>query len=317
MTTRGAVLVTGASSGMGKACALRLAQGGFTVFAGVRKERDAQALRESGSPRRIPVILDVTNDQTIADAFRTISDAVGTAGLAGLVNNAGIAVTGPIELVSLQELRRQYEINVFGQVAVTQAFLPLIRAARGRIINVGSVGARFALPFGGALNSSKAAFESISDSLRMELRPWGIHVILVSPGSIRTSAEAKLVADSESTVNAFSAEGKTRYASSYRAFVQALLELESHGVGPEVVAETVYGALTTRSPKRRYPVGPKSRLLPFLFTMLPANIADTLRLRLFHVYRPFGAIGAQTADQEPSRAAPMARTALGRGEARR
>lgn len=284
-----AVLVTGASSGMGKACALRLAEGGFTVFAGVRKERDAQALREIGLHRLTPIILDVTNDQTISEAFREIRDAVGDAGLAGLVNNAGIAVTGPIELVPLEELRRQFEVNVFGQVAVTQAFLPLIRAARGRIINVGSVGAKFALPFGGGLNSSKAAFESISASLRMELRPWGIHVVLVSPGSIRTSAEAKLLADSEATVNAFSPEGKAHYASSYRAFVQALLELESRGVGPEVVAETVHRALTARAPKRHYPVGPKSRLLPFLFTRLPGGVADTLRLRLFHVYRPFGA----------------------------
>lgn len=156
------------------------------------------------------------------------------------------------------------------------------------IINVGSVGAKFALPFGAALNSSKAAFESISDSLRMELRPWGIHVALVSPGSIRTSAEAKLLADSEALLNSFSAEGKALYASSYRAFIRAFIQLESHGVGPEVVAETVHRALTARSPKRRYPVGPKSRLLPFLFTTLPASVADTLRLRLFHVYRPFG-----------------------------
>jgi NAD(P)-dependent dehydrogenase (short-subunit alcohol dehydrogenase family) len=292
MSTDRAVLVTGASSGMGKASALRLSESGFTVFAAVRKERDAQELKESGSPRLIPVILDVTKHQTISEAFGKIRDAVGAAGLAGLVNNAGIAVTGPIELVPLEELRRQFEINVFGQVAVTQAFLPLIRAARGRIINVGSVGARFALPFGGALNSSKAAFESISDSLRMELRPWGIHVVLVSPGSIRTSAEAKLMTDSEAAVNAFSSEGKAHYASAYRAFVQALLKLESHGVGPEVMAETVYRALTVRTPKRRYPVGPKSRFLPFLFTTLPAGVADALRLRLFRVYRPFGAAGA-------------------------
>jgi NAD(P)-dependent dehydrogenase (short-subunit alcohol dehydrogenase family) len=293
MSTDRAVLVTGASSGMGKACSLRLAAGGFTVFAAVRRERDAQALTESASPRLVPIILDVTKKETISEAFQKIRDAVGAAGLAGLVNNAGIAVTGPMELVPVEELRRQFEVNVFGQVAVTQAFLPLIRAARGRIINVGSVGARFALPFGGALNSSKAAFESISDSLRMELRPWGIHVVLVSPGSIRTSAEAKLVADAEATVDAFSSEGKARYASSYRAFVQALLELESHGVGPEVMAETVYRAMTARTPKRRYPVGPKSRLLPFLFTTLPAVAADTLRLRLFRVYRPFGAARRQ------------------------
>jgi len=289
MSMTNAVLVTGASSGMGRACALRLSEGGFSVFAAVRKERDAQEFGESGSSRLTPVLLDVTKKETISEAFGTIRDAVGGSGLAGLVNNAGVAVTGPIELVPLEDLRRQFDINVFGQVAVTQAFLPLLRAARGRIINVGSVGARFALPFAGALNASKAAFESISDSLRMELRPWGIHVVLVSPGSIRTSAEVKLVADSEVALNAFPPEGKARYGSSYRAFVQALLKLESHGVGPEVMAETVYRALTARAPKRRYPVGPKSKLLPFLFTRLPASAADALRLRLFHVYRPFGA----------------------------
>lgn len=274
-----AVLVTGASSGMGKACALRLSQGGFTVFAAVRKEHDARALRAEGSQ---PVILDVANDRTIAEAVRVIAEAVGSSGLAGLVNNAGIAVSGPIELVPLDELRRQYEVNVFGQVAVTQAFLPLVRAARGRIINVGSVGAKFALPFFGPLNSSKAAFESISDSMRMELRRWGIKVVLVSPGSIRTAAEAKLLAESEAVVSSFSAEGQARYASSYRAFVQSMLALESHGVGPEVVAETVYRAMTVRSPGARYPVGPKSRLLPFLFTRLPARVADAVRMRLFH-----------------------------------
>jgi NAD(P)-dependent dehydrogenase (short-subunit alcohol dehydrogenase family) len=296
MTTHPAVLVTGASSGMGRACALRLANGGFTVFAAVRKHRDARSLEEIGSPGLVPLILDVTKPETISEAVAKVRDAVGPAGLAGLVNNAGIAVTGPVELVPLDELRRQFEINVFGQVAVTQAFLPLIREARGRIINVGSVGARFALPFGSALNSSKAAFESISDSLRMELRPWGIHVVLVSPGSIRTSAETKLAADSEATVNAFPTEGKARYAASYRAFVRALLDLESHGVGPDVMAETVYRAMTARTPKRRYPVGPNSRLLPFLFTTLPAAVADALRLRLLHVYRPFGA-AAEPADR--------------------
>ena len=225
---------------------------------------------------------------------RVRCDAVGGAGLAGLVNNAGIAVTGPIELVPLQELRRQFEVNVFGQVAVPQAFLPFLRAARGRIVNVGSVGAKFALPFGGGLNSSKAAFASISDSMRMELRPWGIRVVLVSPGSIRTAAEAKLLADSEATVASFSADGKALYASSYRAFVRALLQLEARGVGPEVVADTVVRALTARNPKRHYPVGPKSRLLPLLFTTLPGAVSDALRLRLFGVYRPFGAAAQQT-----------------------
>lgn len=289
-STQGTVLVTGASSGMGRACALRLSRAGFTVFAAVRNDRDARAVTDQGSPRLVPIMLDVQSEQTIAAAVTTIRDAVGSKGLAGLVNNAGVAVTGPLELVPLAELRRQYEINVVGQVAVIQAFLPLLRAGRGRIVNVGSIGARFALPFGGPLNSSKAALESLNDSLRMELQPWGIHVVLVSPGSIRTAAEEKLLADSEAALGSYPPEGRAHYAESYRAFVRSLLSLETHGAGPELMAEVVHRALTARRPRRRYPVGPRSRLLPFLFTTLPSGVADRLRMALFHVYRPFGSV---------------------------
>jgi len=261
----------------------RLSADGFLVFAGVRKERDVRAIQDRGAPRQVPVLLDLTEPGTVAGALRTIEEAVGGSGLAGLVNNAGIAVTGPLELLPVAELRRQFEVNVFGQIALTRSCLPLLRAARGRIVNVGSVGARVPLPFAGPLNASKAAFASLSDSLRMELQPWGIRVVLVSPGSIRTAAEAKLVANAEETVNGFSPEGKALYASAYRAFVRGLLEVESHGVGPEVVATTVHRALTTRVPRRRYPVGPNARLLPLVFGALPAGVADALRLRIFHL----------------------------------
>lgn len=288
-TSFGAVVVTGASSGMGKACALRLSQAGYTVFAGVRKERDAQMLKQDGSPRLIPVILDVTDERSIFEAVKTIRETVGAAGLAGLVNNAGVGVTAPIEEVPLEELRRQFEINVIGQVAVIQAFLPLIRAARGRIITVGSVGGKITLPFAGPLCSSKYAIESINDALRMELRPWGIHVVLVAPGSIRTPAVDKLVADSEAMSSSFSPEGQSRYAAAYKAFVQSFLKLEEEGVGPEVMAQTVYRALTARAPRARYPVGPKARLLAFMGTWLPAPVLDVVRTRLFHVFQPFGA----------------------------
>ncbi len=279
---------------MGRACALRLVQAGYAVFGAVRKERDAEELRRSGVA---PVILDVTDAATIEQAVATVQKAVGSAGLAALVNNAGIAVPGPMEVVPLDALRRQFEVNLFGQVAVTQAFLPLLRRARGRIVNVGSVGAKFALPFAGALNASKAAFELISDALRMELRPWGIHVVLVSPGAIRTSAEMKFIAETEKSIGALSPERKALYADSWRAFTQAFMKLESRGAGPAIMAEAVLRALTSRVPRRRYAVGPRSRLLPLLFGILPAAAADAVRLRLFDVYRRFGAAvtGAQRA----------------------
>lgn len=299
---RGYVLVTGASSGMGRACALELSAAGITVFAGVRRDRDAQLLSEEDSDRIIPVILDVTKRETISAVCRTIDETVGTSGLAGVVNNAGVGVTGPIELVPLEELRRQYEINVIGQVAVIQSFLPLVRRARGRIVNVGSVGARFALPFGGPLCSSKAAFESISDSLRMELRRWGIRVIVVSPGSIRTPAVDKLVAGGQQTVDAFPGSGRELYASSYLDFVGAFQQLESDGVAPAVMARAVFHALTSRTPRKRYPVGPKSRLLPLLAALLPTGALDLLRTRIFHVYRRFGADEQPGTSRNPSTA---------------
>jgi NAD(P)-dependent dehydrogenase (short-subunit alcohol dehydrogenase family) len=205
-----------------KSCALRLDQAGYTVFAGVRKERDAHMLRQAASSRLTPVILDVTDDRIIAEACQLIRETVGAAGLVGLVNNVGVGVTAPIELVPLEAVRRQFDINVIGQVAVIQALLPLIRAARRHIIAVGSVGGKVTIPFGGPLCASKYALESINDALRMELRPWGIHVVLVAPGSIRTPAVDKLVADSKVMLNRFSPEGRARYAASYRVVLQKL-----------------------------------------------------------------------------------------------
>ncbi|HEY7923524.1 MAG TPA: SDR family oxidoreductase, partial [Vicinamibacteria bacterium] len=166
-------LVTGASSGIGAACAARLVRSGWRVLAGVRRKGDAPEGTEE-------VQLDVT------DAAQIKAAADGVEELHALVNNAGIAIAMPLEFVPLDELRHQLEVNVVGQVAVTQAFLPVLRRARGRIVFVGSIAGRSALPFLGPYAASKHALEAIADSLRVELRPWGIHVAIVEPGSIRT-----------------------------------------------------------------------------------------------------------------------------------
>jgi len=183
---RGAVMITGASTGIGKACAMRLDKLGFQVFAGVRKDADGGALAETASERLTPVLIDVTDDTSIASAADTVAKAVGDRGLAGLVNNAGIVVPGPLEFVSLGDLRHQMEVNSIGQIAVTQAFLPLLRKCRGRIVNIGSIAGRAVTPFVGAYAASKFAMEAFTDALRMELRPWGISVSIVEPGSIAT-----------------------------------------------------------------------------------------------------------------------------------
>ena len=280
--SKGAVVVTGASSGMGRACALRLSQAGYHVFAGVRKEQDALALKRQAPASLTPIFLDVTDADSVA-AAALVSESVGEAGLVGLLNCAGIGVTAPMELLPIAELRRQFEINVVGQVAVTQAFLPLIRRAKGRIINVSSVGGRLTIPFGGPLCASKYAIESINDALRMELRPWGIQVVLVAPGSIRTPAVDKLVQDSEVMLNTFPPEGARRYAAAYRAFVQTFVKHEESGAPPEAMAAVVLKALSARVPRTRYPVGPLSRRLPWLSRVLPARVFDQVKVRLFGV----------------------------------
>ena len=178
-TRTGAVVVTGASSGIGRACALHLAALGLQVFAGVRRAEDGAALQAASSARLTPMLLDVADETSIRAATDTITAAVGEAGLAGLVNNAGIGVAGPLEFLPLAEFRTQLEVNVTGQLAVTQALLPLLRQGRGRIVNMGSIGGRIAAPFVGPYSASKFALEALTDALRMELRPWGLHVAIV------------------------------------------------------------------------------------------------------------------------------------------
>ena len=278
-TDKGAVLVTGASSGIGLACALKLDQAGYRVFAGVRKESDAQRLRQQASPLLTPVLLDVTNEASIAATVSQVAEAIDDTGLVGLVNNAGIAVPAPLEVIPLEALRRQFEVNVIGQVAVTQAVLPLLRKAHGRIINVGSVASRMTFPFAGALSASKSALEALNAALRMELSPWGIHVILVTPATVRTPGGDKLQHDSEEILRTIPKEDARRYATPLRAFVEAFNKQEATGSPPEVVADVILQALVERTPRTEYPVGRGARLLPLLARLLPTRVLDRVRVQ--------------------------------------
>ena len=278
-TDKGAVLVTGASSGIGRACALKLDQAGYRVFAGVRQESNAQQLRQQASPLLTPVLLDVTNEALIAATVSQVAEAVGGTGLVGLVNNAGIAVPAPLEVIPLAELRRQFEVNVIGQVAMTQAVLPLLRKAPGRIINVGSVASRMTFPFAGALSASKSALEALNAALRMELSPWGIHVILITPATVRTPGGDKLQHDSEEILRTIPEEDARRYATPLRAFVEAFSKQEATGSPPEVVADVILHALVEKIPRTEYPVGRGSRLLPLLARLLPTRVLDRVRVQ--------------------------------------
>jgi NAD(P)-dependent dehydrogenase (short-subunit alcohol dehydrogenase family) len=282
-----AVVVTGAASGIGRASALMLARSGFRVFAGVRKEEDADALEEATPAGRLkPLFIDVTDEHLVASAASTVEEAVGGEGIAGLVNNAGIGEAWPLEHVPL-------EVNVFGHLAVTQAFLPLIRAATGRIVNVGSVGGRITMPFGGTLSAPRHALVAVNDALRMELYPWGIHVALIEGGSISTRAVDKLEAAAEATIEGLSVAGRARYADAYRTAVAHAVARTRAGSPPEVVADAIFRALTEPTPKTRYPVGADARVLLALSAVLPDRLFDRLRFRVFGLQGKFDARRAE------------------------
>jgi NAD(P)-dependent dehydrogenase (short-subunit alcohol dehydrogenase family) len=268
------VLITGASTGIGEACALHLDKLGFRVFAGVRKAADADALRQKASPRLTPVMIDVTDATSIASAAETVGQAVGEFGLSGLVNNAGIAVVAPMEFVLLDDLRRQLEVNTIGQVAVTQAFLPLLRRAKGRIVNISSQGGRFVFPLFGPYSMSKFALEAFSDALRRELRGWGMHVAVVEAGSIATPIWSKGIATAGSIRDKLPAQAEPLYGRMMDTLRAGALMMGARGIPPETVARAVAHALTSRFPRTRYLVGLDAQVIARLAWLLPDRVMD-------------------------------------------
>ena len=274
------VLVTGASSGIGRATALRLAASGYHVFAGVRKHTDGAALAEAVAGSVTPVILDVTDPQQVTSAVSTIAGHVGDAGLAGLVNNAGIGVFGPLELIPVEQFRRQLEVNVTGQLAVTQAALPLLRRAHGRIVMIGSIGARFTPPFVGPLAASKSALTTMSDAWRQELAPWDIRVTLVEPGSIRSEAVDKLESDAQAMLNGTAPDDRALYESAFLHLVGFFAGMHEKGSSPDVVAQTVERALRAARPRSCYLSGKNARRMAIIARLLPVSMQDALRRKL-------------------------------------
>jgi len=274
-----AVVITGASTGIGRATALHLDQQGFRVFAGVRRAEDGEALRRDGSVRIEPLLLDVTDAAAIGAAAKQVDAAVGDAGLAGLVNNAGIGVGAPVEFLDLDELRRQLEVNVVAVVAVTQAFLPAIRRARGRIVNVGSIGGRISQPIVAPYNASKFALEAISESERMELAPWGIEVALVEPGAIATAIWGKSESYASSLLGELPAAARELYGDAIQATLGALETQKRAAIPPDAVARAIHDALTAPRPKTRYLVGTDAKIQALLVRFLPDRLRDALIVR--------------------------------------
>lgn len=271
-----AVVITGASTGIGAACALHLDRLGFAVFAGVRKSEDGVALQKAGSDRLVPLELDVTDLTTIRKSHAVVLEATKNFGLFGLINNAGIAVVGPLEAVPISDFRQQLEVNVIGQVAVTQAFLPLVRQARGRIVNMGSIAGLSTMPLMGPYSASKFALEAITDALRLEVQQWGIHVAIIEPGAIATPIWNKSAIEAAEREAAIETELRTLYKSVVAAVRKVVGEASKRAISPEAVAKVIESALTAPTPKTRYLVGTDAKLRALMGRLLPDRISDKL-----------------------------------------
>jgi NAD(P)-dependent dehydrogenase (short-subunit alcohol dehydrogenase family) len=281
--TRTHTLVTGSSSGIGRATALRLAAAGQHVYAGVRHPEDGEKLVRSAAGGEItPLILDVTEPGHIEAAAAAIA-AHGR--LDGLVNNAGYGLACPTELVPLAAFRRQLEVNVTGQLAVTQAMLPALRQARGRIVMVSTIGVRFTPPFAGPLDAAKAALTALGDTLRQELAPWGVRVVLVEPASINSGAADKVTRDAAAALDAAGPRGRALYEAAFTNMLEVMERRESHGSPPDVAAATIVRALTAPRPRAVYLTGRYSRRLALL-SRLPVPVLDRARRRVFRLPAP-------------------------------
>ena len=271
-----AVVVTGASTGIGAACALDCAGRGMTVFAGVRDPRAGEALAAKGGPSLIPITLDVTDEPSITRSVEMVQLVVGEGGLGGLVNNAGIVIASPLELIPLSQLRKQLEVNVIGQIAVTQAFLPLLRRGRGRIVNMGSIAGRGTIPLLGPYSASKFALEALTDALRMELQPWGIQVSIIEPGAIATPLWEKSAKEARDIEASVSEEAKALYGEAVVRIRAAIAKAAQRAIAPEAVVRAVHHALTATRPHTRYLVGSDARLRAWMVKWLPDRIQDRL-----------------------------------------
>jgi NAD(P)-dependent dehydrogenase (short-subunit alcohol dehydrogenase family) len=281
-------LITGASTGIGRATTLRLVAGGWTVFAGVRDPAAGERLLgEAVAGRVIPLTLDVTDAGQIEQARVRVQEETARAGgsqggrLDALVNNAGIGVGGPLELVSPEDLRMQFEVNVFGQVAVTRALLPALRVARGRIVLISSIGGRVSVPFNGPYAASKHAIEALGDALRGELHSSNIRVCMVEPGSVKTPIWGKARATADGLEVPPELQGE--YGRVPAAFAKLLSDTERRGVSPEQVAATIERTLTARRPRARYLVGRDARGMVLAHALLPSAVFDSVLRRVLGV----------------------------------
>jgi NAD(P)-dependent dehydrogenase (short-subunit alcohol dehydrogenase family) len=265
------VLITGTSSGIGRACAGEMAGRGWRVLAGVRSEVDGEEVRALSPDRIEPLILDVTD----LDAIAALPEKVGGE-LHGLVNNAGLALAGPLEHLPIEDVKQQLDVMLLAPFALTKAMIPALRATRGRVVMIGSIGGRTTLPFNGPYHAAKAGIEGFAGSLRQELEPFGVHVALVEPGSIRTRIWGKAIENGDKLRDSLPEDGRRDYGDRIDRLAKAAAETDRRGIPPQKAADVVAHALTAEKPKTRYLVGVDARVQATLHWALPDRALDAV-----------------------------------------
>ncbi|MFI5761865.1 SDR family NAD(P)-dependent oxidoreductase [Streptomyces sp. NPDC051563] len=279
--TQKLIVVTGASTGMGASAARELARRGFHVLAGVRRDRDADALRAIGIE---PVILDITRSEHIwALGARIAEDR---RPLHALVNNAGIQLNAPVETLPLAEWRKVFEVNLFGHIAVTQTLLPVLLRDKGRVVNISSVGGRFAMATYGAYAGSKFALEAVSDSLRREVGPLGVQVVVVEPGGVRTEMADRGIATANRLAAGMTPEQDARYGDLVRANNALMAAGTAAGLTADAAAQVIAKAVTARRPRTRYTAGRDAALIMRLGRLLPDRAVDRVLAANLRRQRP-------------------------------
>lgn len=282
------VFVTGASSGVGRSTVILLSQSGFKVLASARNEADLLEL-QSNSPEHIhPVIIELRDQNSIQNAAQSVVEKTGEAGLYGLVNCAAMLHCGPLEYFPRELWFEQYDVNLFGPMALTQALLPVIRKAKGRIVNIGAVGGGVSLPFYGAIASSKIAFQAVNDCLRRELHPFGVHVSIIEPSGIATPANTKMRNSVSRFLDGLEPVGKERYGAAMETFSKWAFARHQNSLTPEEVAGAVLKALKAGKPKSRYRLGLDSKASALLRKLLPDYWFDKAILRVAKLPTRFG-----------------------------
>lgn len=277
------VFVTGTSSGIGNATALRLAADGFHVLAGIRRPEDATRL---AAPNIEPVIADITRPDTLAALARRIADDPERRPLRAIVNNAGVAVNAPVEMAPLDEWRHQIEVGVIGQIAVIQALMSALLAAGGRVVNIGSLGGKIAMPGFGPYSAAKFAMEAVNDSLRREMQPYGVAVVMITPGGVSTGMSARGIATASRLADLMTPEQHRRHDRLFEAVVEQANDWSQNGIRPEQVAAVISRAIHAPRPRTRYTAGPDAALLTRLIRFLPERLLDGVLRRQMKLDRP-------------------------------